>query len=36
MYDVEDKNRFWSKVETSNDKTVCWNVVAMCLTTDKI
>jgi hypothetical protein len=26
MYDVEDENRFWSKVETSDDKTVCWNV----------
>lgn len=34
MYDVEDENRFWSKVETSDDKTVCWNVVAMSLTTD--
>jgi predicted transcriptional regulator len=32
MYDVEDENRFWSKVETSDDNTVCWNVVAMSLT----
>ena len=30
MYSIKDENRFWEKVETSDDKTVCWEWTA-CL-----
>jgi hypothetical protein len=33
MYDVEDENRFWSKVETG-DEDECWECVAMALDSD--